>query len=233
MGREEKSTSRRWTLQGIKETDPERKMHFFRLALELDPYDIVALNNKGMLHHKKGEFEEAVKCYDRILLTKNLSKPAPVLYNKSLALRSMGKHEAALNFIKATLKHDPEHEKAKAIRDQLQKRGRADKENAAKKSETAPGKLAVNQVYAQWQPPAVSTLLAHSMKRSQREIKYLKGFGEDLIKEKAIRDKLSRHIYCCGTCQFMQKRVCKHQKTKGMAVADTAICRHFRPVKGI
>ncbi|MDW7731719.1 MAG: tetratricopeptide repeat protein [Methanolobus sp.] len=233
MKKEEQITSRRWTMQGVKETDPKRKMHFFDLALELDPYDVVALNNKGMLHHKKGEFEEAVRCYDRILIPGNLSKPASVLYNKSLALRSMKKYEAALNFTKEALKHDPDHDKAKKLQEEILGLTGTHKGSAGKKTVIPPHKLAVNIAYTEWQPPAVSTLLAHAMKCSQREIKYHKGFGEDLIKEKSIQDKLLEHSYCCSTCSFQENNVCKHPETKGMAVSNTAICRHFKPQKGI
>ncbi|WP_167848859.1 tetratricopeptide repeat protein [Methanolobus halotolerans] len=222
--------SKKWTLQGIKETDPERKMHFFTLALELDPYDVVALNNKGMLHHKKGEFEEAVRCYDRILTLKNQSKPASVLYNKSLALRSLGKYEAALNFVKKAIIHDPDHDKAKKLQDEIL---RITGTSTGRKTGVLPQKLAVNRVYTEWKPPAISTLLARAMKCSQRDIKYCKGFGEDLIKEKAIQDKLRQHIYCCGKCSFQDKKVCKFPKTKGMAVSETAICRYFNPGKGV
>lgn len=233
MKKEEKMVSQKWTLQGIKETDPQRKMHFFDLALELDPYDVVALNNKGMLHHKKGEFEEAVRCYDRILVPGNLSKPAPVLYNKSLALRSMKKYEAALNFTKETLKHDPENVKAKELQEELLRLMGTDTGNVGKSTLIPPEKLAVNIIYREWQPPAVSTLLAHAMRSSQRDIKYYKGFGEDLIKEKAIQDKLRKHVYCCGSCTFQENNVCKHPETRGMAVSETAICRHFKPQRGI
>lgn len=233
MKKEEKTVSQKWTLQGIKETDPQRKMHFFDLALELDPYDIVALNNKGMLHHKKGEFEEAVRCYDRILIPGNLSKPASVLYNKSLALRAMKKYEAALNFTKEVLKHDPDNDKAKGLQEEILRSMGTNEGDAGKKAVIPPQKLAVNIIYTEWHPPAVSTLLAHAMKCSQREIKYHKGFGEDLIKEKAIQDKLRKHTYGCDTCSFQKNNVCKHPETKGMAVSATAICRHFKPQKGI
>ncbi|WP_406656982.1 tetratricopeptide repeat protein [Methanolobus sp. ZRKC2] len=233
MRKKEQITSRKWTLQGVKEKDPERKMHFFDLALELDPYDVVALNNKGMLHHKKEEFEEAIRCYDRILVPGNLSKPAPVLYNKSLALESLGKYEAALNFTKEALKQDPDHDKARKLQEDIIRLMETHEEPSRKKAKIPSGKLAVNIVYTEWQPPAVSTLLAYSMKFNQREIKYHKGFGEDLIKEKAIQDKLSRRIYCCRTCSFQESNVCKYSKTKGMAVSETAICRHFKPGKTI
>ena len=242
MSKEEKSVSKRWTTQGIRETDPDRKMHYFTLALELNPYDAVALNQKGMLHHRKGEFEKAIVCYDRLLNTADTSAgnaeavkpgPAAVLYNKSLALKCLGKNEAALNFVKKALRHDPENEKLKKLEEQLLMMTEEIRNNPIKRARAKPGKIPVNVIYSEWQPPGVMTLLAHAMKYSQSDIKYYKGFGEDLIKEKAIQDKLSRHVYCCTVCTFQHKNVCRHSESRGMAVSATAICRHFRPKESL
>jgi tetratricopeptide (TPR) repeat protein len=241
MSKEEKSASRKWTVRGISETDPQRKMHYFTLALELNPYEAVALNQKGMLHHKRGEFGQAIRCYDRLLNTEGMAagnnetarpSPAAVLYNKSLALKCMGNNEAALNFIKKALRHDPESEKLKRLEEQLLQ-VETDGRSAAKRTSATSGKIPVNVIYTDWQPPGVMTLLAHAMKCSPRDINYYKGFGEDLIKEKAIEDKLTRHVYCCAVCALRNKNFCSHSETKGMAVAATAICRHFKPDKDV
>jgi tetratricopeptide (TPR) repeat protein len=242
MSKEEKSVSQRWTSQGIRETDPERKMHYFTLALELNPYDSVALNQKGMLHHRKGEFEKAIGCYDRLLNTAGTSagnsevaKPgsAAVLYNKSLALKCLGKNEAALNFIKKAVRHDPDNEKLRKLEEQLLRLTEETRNPTIKRVFTEPEKIPVNVIYNGWQPPGVMTLLAHAMKCSQSDIKYYKGFGEDLIKEKSIQDKLSRHVYCCTVCTFQHKNVCRHSESRGMAVSATAICRRFRPKENL
>jgi tetratricopeptide (TPR) repeat protein len=241
MSKEEKSASRRWTVQGIRETDPQRKMHYFTLALEINPYEAVALNQKGMLHHKRGEFEQAIRCYDRLLNTAGMAAgngetvrpdPAAVLYNKSLALKCMGSNEAALNFIKKALRHDPESEKLKRLEEQLMQM-ETNTRTSAKRTSAASGKIPVNFIYTDWQPPGVITLLTHAMKCSPADINYHKGFGEDLIKEKAIQDKLSRHVYCCAVCALHNKNVCGYSGTKGMAVSATAICRHFKPNKDV
>lgn len=238
MSREEKSVSQKWTAQGLRETDPERKMHYFMLALELNPYDAVALNQKGMLHHRKREFEKAIRCYDRLLNTSdtlagNTGKMKPdlaaVLYNKSLALKHLGKNEAALNFVRKGLRSDPENEKLKRLEEQLL--GAADTKRRTEVNKTCeePAEVPVNEIYTGWQPPGVRTLLSHAMKCSHSDIKYYKGFGEDLIKEKVIEDKLNRRVYCCAVCIFQHKDVCKHSDSRGTAVSATAICRHFRP----
>ncbi|MBN2109811.1 MAG: hypothetical protein JW705_01810, partial [Methanosarcinaceae archaeon] len=181
---------------------------------------------------QKREFEEAIRCYDRIFIEEKLSYTAPVMYNKSLALRSMGRYEAALNFSKKVLKYDPGHNRAKELIEEILELMRSHATTAGKRTMISPQRLAVNIIYAEWQPPAVSTLLAHSLRCGHREIKYHRGFGEDLIREKAIQDKLQKRTYCCRTCGFQEKNVCKHPKTKGMAVSDTAICRHFKPQGG-
>jgi len=242
MSREEKSASHRWTAQGLRETDPDRKMHYFTLALELNPYDAVALNQKGMLHHKKGEFEKAIGCYDRLLNTsgtlsgnagKMIPDPAAVLYNKSLALKHLGKNEAALNFARKGLRSDPENEKLKRLEEQLLGFTDTKGRTGVKSTLVEPGRIPVNEVYTDWQPPRIRTLLAHAMKCSHSDIKYYKGFGEDLIKEKAIEDKLNGHVYCCAVCTFQNKDVCRHRDSRGAAVSATAICRHFRPKEGV
>ena len=65
------------------------------------------------------------------------------------------------------------------------------------------------------------------------DYKYQKGFGEDLIKETAIAEKIDRRIYCCGVCYYRSnKDVCKHKKM-ATKVSPKAICKHFKPVKGL
>lgn len=238
MSREEKSASQRWTAQGLRETDPDRKMHYFTLALELNPYDAVALNQKGMLHHRRGEFEKAIRCYDRLLNTSDTlagsvgemkPDPAAVLYNKSLALKCLGKNEAALNFVQKGLRYDPDNEKLRGLEKLLLGFTDTKRRTEVKDRYVEPAKVPVNETYTDWQPPGVRTLLSHAMKCSHSDIKYYKGFGEDLIKEKAIEDKLNRRVYCCAVCTFQHKDVCKHSDSRGTAVSAAAICWHFRP----
>ena len=219
-----------WVEKGMNEKDPEKKLHYLNLALELDPNNPVALNNKGMLLHKKENFHEAIECYDRILKQYNMSGHLPALYNKALALKKMERFEAALTFMNRALKQHPENEKIKMHVESLTRTIKEKKEGRTQKETQIPiDKLAVNQVYTQWEPPAVSTLLAHAMKCSKRDIKYYKGFGEDLVKEKIIQEKLSQRVYCCGTCLYRRNDLCYHKDTKAMLVSQTAICRNFRP----
>ncbi|WP_407356045.1 tetratricopeptide repeat protein [Methanolobus sp. WCC5] len=232
MRKNNSRVSVQWTEKGLLEKDPFRKMHYFDLALELDPCNPTALNNKGMLLHREGKFREAVECYDRILGQYNMSGSLAALYNKGLALKEMGRYEAALNFMSKALKIQPDNNKIKGHIENLNAiiEGKADTKTRI--TAYVPAKdLAVNQIYDRWEPPAVSTLLTHSMKCSLRDIKYRKGFGEDIIKEKLIQDNLSQKVYCCRSCQFQKRNVCHHRDTKAMAVAPTAICRNFRPDK--
>jgi tetratricopeptide (TPR) repeat protein len=219
-----------WIEKGLNEKDPEKKLHYFGLALELDPKNPVALNNKGMLLYKKGKFHEAIECYDKILKQYNMSRHLPALYNKALALKKMERFEAALTFMNRALKQQPDNDKIKLHVENLTLIVEGKEEIKPRKETQIPiEKLAVNQVYAQWEPPAVSTLLAYEMKYSQKDIKYYKGFGEDLVKEKIIQDKLNRRAYCCGTCRFHKNELCQHKDTKAMSISQNAICRNFRP----
>ncbi len=227
--KETSDMSRKWAERGLSEKDPQRKLHYFSLALELDPYNPVALNNKGILLHKKGEFLDAVKYYDMILGQYQHTVPVPVLYNKCLALKEMGRHEAALNFLKKALKQEPENER---VRNQIADISRVIKEKKVSASYTTPlpaKQLAVNQIYDRREPPAVSTLLSYALKCNVEEIKYHKGLGEDLIKESTVQEKLKKMVYCCRTCSFYEHDVCYHQHTRAMSVSPDAICRNFRP----
>lgn len=246
MGKEEKLTAKRWTAQAIRETDPGRKMFFFSLALELDPFDAVALNQKGMLHHKKGDFEEAIRCYDRILCTEDTTcaeidadatnkvrSRAAVLFNKSLALQALGNNEGALNFMKKALSFDPDNARAKEQYEKLLKTMAEGKTCSTISTYAGLADISVNELYNEWRPPGVMTLLSYALRSSPSDINYHKGFGEDLIKEKAIKDKLDRHVYCCGVCINQHNGVCGHKRSKGRAVSLNAICGHFKPKKGI
>ncbi|MBN2109662.1 MAG: tetratricopeptide repeat protein [Methanosarcinaceae archaeon] len=230
MNKQNSEVSAKWTEQGLSEKDPGKKIHYFSLALELDPKNPTALNNKGMLLHRMGKFHEAIECYDRILKQYNMSGYVPALYNKSLALKALGRNEAALNSMKKALKQQSDNERIKDHIDELNLiLGKKVEERPQSTLRIPPRQLAVNQVYTDWEPPAVSTLLAHAMKCNLQEIKYFKGFGEDLIKEKAIQDNLSQRIYSCKSCRFRNNNRCQYRDTKGMAVSMDAICRNFRP----
>ncbi len=226
--------SRKWTEKGLSEQEPERRMHYLDIALELDPDNPAALNNKGMLLHKRGKFHEAIECYDRILVRCHISDPVPALYNKALALKALRRDEAALTFMKRAIKQKPDSERIKKHVTDLTHltRDRSEiKSNTTGHTYIPPEDMAVNQVYTRWDPPDVNTLLALALKCSNDEIKYYKGFGEDLIKEKTIIDKLATGQYSCRTCHFYKKDICYHIDTKSMAVMHNAICRRFRPAK--
>lgn len=232
MKESKRDIAKKWTGQGIKEIDPDRKLHYFNLALEVNPYDIIALNQKGILLHRAGEYEKAINCYDRIIAQTDTEKTRSALYNKSLALKELGKYEAALNFMNKIIRQDPDNpriKKQKEIILELIDKGKT----LPYKVNIPPEKLAVNIIYTEWNPPSTSSLLAHALKCSRSDVNYHKGLGEDIIKEKAIQDKISKRVYSCSSCQFQKNKVCNHSKTKGMAVSETAICRYFKPVKGI
>ncbi len=224
------SEVRRWIKKGFEERDPEKKLHYFNMALALEPENPAALNNKGMLFHKKGMFLKAIECYDRILEQQSKSNYVPALYNKSLALKKIERFEASMTFIKKASKLQPDNEKIKTrIEDLsyiLKEKREAKNDNPAC---IPPEKFPVNQIYTQWEPPAVSTLLAYTMKCTRRDIKYHRGFGEDIIKEKAIKEKLNSKTYCCRTCRFYKKEMCRHIRTRAMSVLPDAICKNFRP----
>ncbi|WP_319508074.1 tetratricopeptide repeat protein [uncultured Methanolobus sp.] len=220
--------SNKWIEQGLKEKDPEKKMHYFGLALELDPNNPTALNNKGMLLHKKEKFHEAIECYDRILDQYNMSGFLPALYNKGLALKKLGRNEAALNFMNKALKQQPDNDK---IKDHIESLNQAIEEMGGKRSSPfiPTKKMAVNQTYTRWEPPSLSTLLSQALNCSKGDIKYHKGCGEDLIKEKMIQDNLNLKVYACNSCKFQKNGICHHTDTKAMKVSQSAICRNFKP----
>ncbi|MDK2940095.1 MAG: hypothetical protein PWQ51_2260, partial [Methanolobus sp.] len=136
-----------WIEKGLSEKDPEKKLHYFGLALELDPKNPVALNNKGMLLYKKGKFHEAIECYDKILKQYNMSRYLPALYNKALALKKMERFEAALTFMNRALKQQPDNDKIKLHVENLTLIAEGKEEIKPRKKTQIPiEKLAVNQV---------------------------------------------------------------------------------------
>ena len=225
-----KTDAQKWVEVAKKESDLTRAKHYFNMALQVDPDNIIALNGKGIICHQLGECADAIACYDSIL-AKGITNKAPIYYNKSAALKALHKYEAAFNFVKKSLFYDSSNERAQRLKRKLEKIMAEKKiEETRKLAKEKAGNNFDQAVYTRWDPPAPSTLLNRAYFNDWRDYKYSKGFGEDIVKEKAIAEKINKHIYCCEVCYHQSKNECRHKRAK---VSPKAICKHFKPKKGI
>jgi len=61
----EGKTAEEWFELGLKEKDPKKQIEYYSKCL--DPKDAVAWHNKGLALYDLGRYEEAIRCYDKVL----------------------------------------------------------------------------------------------------------------------------------------------------------------------
>jgi tetratricopeptide (TPR) repeat protein len=80
--------------------------HYDR-ALEIEPDNVEAWTNKGVVFGNMGKYNEAIDCYDRSLEIE--PKYALALYNKGSALGNMGKYNEAIECYDRALEIEPKY----------------------------------------------------------------------------------------------------------------------------
>ncbi|MDD3022066.1 MAG: tetratricopeptide repeat protein [Alphaproteobacteria bacterium] len=78
----------------IKRNQLEEGLEFFDKALEINPLNADAWNNRGVALFKMGKLDDALKCYDKALKADHENLDS--LRNKGFVLRSMQRFEEAL-----------------------------------------------------------------------------------------------------------------------------------------
>jgi len=78
----------------IKRNQLEEGLEFFDKALEMNPLNADAWNNRGVALFKMGKLDDALKCYDKALKADHENLDS--LRNKGFVLRSMQRFEEAL-----------------------------------------------------------------------------------------------------------------------------------------
>lgn len=222
------ATSQRYVLMGDKETDPEKKEHYYRMALEVEPKNVSALNKMGLLSYRKGDIREAIRFFDAVIDSGKVQNLYPIYFNKSMALKELKEYEAALNYICKALTFDPEKPQAEEIKRDLQEivdekyRRQAEREKQA-----AYSTLKKEKRYSSWDPPSVSILANMMYYKDWHAYKHRRDLIITDAQKGRIAARLAGKEFCCEKCNFYRNGACK--KKKNIQVDAEAICKAFQP----
>ena len=89
----------------------------YNRALNLDPHFGPASLNRGILHFKSKNYDQAIVDLKRAL--ENGVPPAVVHYNLALVYNAQNNREAALRSARQALEYDPAHKETQALLKQL------------------------------------------------------------------------------------------------------------------
>ncbi len=64
------ATATDYVQQGVKEKDPQKKIDLYTKAIELEPKNALALNNRGYTYYTKKNFDQAIADLDRAIAAK-------------------------------------------------------------------------------------------------------------------------------------------------------------------
>ena len=219
----------RYISSGRSEKDVERKEHYFKMALEIQPKNIRALNNMGLLLQQKCEFREAIRYYEIILNLGVVTKPSPIYYNIAVCLKRLGNLEGAKTYIDRALAKKPDEDIFMELKEEI-----LDLLNGTPSAvlpHPTPKASDIGAPHGEWDPPAIATLASQLYYTGWNDYKYHRGLGETDLKEKIVRDKLANRIYCCQTCKFNSGGTCRKKGKVGKKVLLDSICKQFFPRK--
>jgi len=148
------SAVERYISSGRSEKDVERKEHYFKMALQIQPKNIRALNNMGLLLQQKGEFREAISYYEIILDLGVVTKPSPIYYNIAVCLKRLGNLEGAKTYINRALAKKPDEEIFLELKEEI-----LDLLNGTPSAvlpHTTPKASDIGAPYGEWDPPAIA-----------------------------------------------------------------------------
>lgn len=228
LKKETAAVSNRYVLMGDKETDPEKKEHYYRMALEVEPKNVSALNKMGLLSHQNGKLREAIRFFDAVIGSGKVKNLYPIYFNKSMVLKELKEYEAALNYINKALTFDPKNLQAEVLKKELQDivdekyRRQAEREKQAAYSD-----LAKEKRYSSWDPPTMSILVNMMYYKDWHLYKHRRNFEITDEQREKIASKLASKEFCCGKCNFYRNNgTCK--KKKNIQVDAKAICKAFQ-----
>ncbi|MCC7577294.1 MAG: hypothetical protein KK926_10735 [Methanomethylovorans sp.] len=228
LKKERSAVSNRYVLMGDKETGLKKKEHYYRLALEVEPKNVSALNKMGLLSYHTGKLREAIMFFDAVIDSGKVQNLYPIYFNKSMVLKELKEYEAALNYINKALTFDPQNPQAETIKKELQDivdekhRRQAEREKQASYST-----FNKDKIYTSWNPPTISILANMMCYKDWHIYKHRRDFKITDTQKENITSKLASKEFCCGKCTFYRNGTCK--KKKNIQVDAKAICKAFQP----
>lgn len=224
------TASLKFVQKGDQETDPNKKEHYYKMALELEPKNVSALNKMGLLFYQKGDLREAIKFFDAVIDSGKVRNLYPIYFNKSMALKTLKEHEAALNYISKALTYSSGNPEAEELKRELQDivdekhRRQAERE---KQAEYAGFKN--EKIYRSWNPPTISVLANMMYYKDWHAYKHRSDFEITDAQKQKLAAKLESKEFSCATCNYYANGTCS--KKKKMQVDAKAICKSFQPGK--
>lgn len=226
--RETTTASQKFVQMGDQETDPDKKEHYYKMALELEPKNVSALNKMGLLFYQKGDLREAIRFFDAVVDSGKVRNLYPIYFNKSIALKALKEYEAALNYISKALQYSSGNLEAQELKRELQDivdekyRRQAERE---KQAEYAGVKS--EKTYRSWNPPTISVLASMMYYKDWHAYKHRSDFEITDAQKQKIVAKLENKEFCCATCNYYTNGACR--KRKRIHVDAKAICKAFQP----
>lgn len=228
LKKEKSAVSNRYVLMGDKETGPEKKEHYYRLALEVEPKNVSALNKMGLLSYQNGKLREAIRFFDAVIGSGKVQNLYPIYFNKSMVLKELKEYEAALNYITKALTFDPKNPQAEVMKKELQDIvDEKYKRQAEREKQAAYSDFKKEKIYSSWDPPTISILANMMYYKDWHLYKHRRNFEITEKQKEKITSKLASKEFCCGKCNFYRNGTCK--KKKNIQVDTKAICKAFQP----
>lgn len=100
----------KWFELGERATDPEEKIKCYDKALELNPKDKYAWNNKGNTFYNMSKYEDAIKCFNKTI--ELIPEDEYAWNSKGNALYTMRKYEDAIKCYDKALEINPDNQYA-------------------------------------------------------------------------------------------------------------------------
>lgn len=229
--RETSAATQKYILMGDKEPEHEKKKHYYKMALAIEPKNVAALNKMALLFYKQEKYREAIEYFDVIIDSGKVRNLYPIYYNKSVALKALKEYEAALNYVSKALNFEYENPQAEELKKELQEIvDEKSRRQTERQKQAAHSMRQTEKKYASWDPPAISILANMMYYKDWHAHDNREDFEITEAQKEKVAIKLADKEFCCATCYFYRNGTCK--KKKGIPVDAKAICRAFHLIIG-
>jgi len=103
--RDKRKAADEWVKKGSRAATPEEACHCYDKAVEIDPNNVAAWYNKGLVLDCLNRYDEAIQCYDRVIKI-NLNY-ANAWIAKGLALGALNRYDEAIKYYEKAIEIEP------------------------------------------------------------------------------------------------------------------------------